>query len=129
MASQIRPGERVLIVDDDPDTLEMLSDVLTMAGVDEVRGAASLDEAEQVLHGGFRPSAVILDLVLDGVGGEKLASDLKADPTRAAVPIIAVSGDPQRLRALGGEFWRGYLKPVEPDVLVNALNEAWSGRP
>lgn len=115
--------QRVLLVEDDRDTRDSLRQVLLLAGVAEVQSATSVEEAEQILHAGFKPSVFILDLLLDGDRGETFAASLKADPAHAATPIVAVSGDYQRLHALGSKFERGFLKPVDPEELVDALDE------
>ncbi len=125
VGSLLPSDERVLIVEDDEDTLQTLADVLAISGVGDVRCATSIAGAQAVLEQGFSPTAIILDLVLEGPQGETFAADLKGDPARAGVPIIAVSGDPQRLGALCPDFWRGYLKPVDPQALVEALDEIW----
>jgi CheY-like chemotaxis protein len=123
--------QRVLLIDDDKDTLDTLCDVLRMEGVREVRCATSVPEAEQVLGSGFMPSVVVLDLLLDGARGEAFASALRAKPKYACLPIIALSGDPRRLQAVGSNFQGAYLKPVDLDTLVAALNElssAWGNK-
>ncbi len=117
------PCERVLIVDDDLEVLESLGEMLVAEGVWVVHGATSLAEAEGLLARGFRPSAVVLDLLLDGDHGQVFAQRLKADPTYSRVPVIALSGDHVALEQVGGVVERSLLKPADPADLVTALRE------
>jgi CheY-like chemotaxis protein len=113
----------VLILDDDADTIESFAAVLVMEGVPVVQGARTIGEAESILEGGFRPSAVVLDLQLDGARGEWFAGQLQADPVYRTVPIIAVSGDQLALNRMRDLGYRGFLKPVDPAELLMALRE------
>lgn len=116
--------ERVLLVDDDQDTLDTLREVLLLVGAKEVQCAPSIAEAERILGAGFKPSAVVLDLLLDGgAPGETLGARIKGDPAYASVPIVAVSGDQRRLRVVARRFDRVFLKPIDPDRLLAALDE------
>jgi CheY-like chemotaxis protein len=117
------PCERVLIVDDDRDALEVLGDVLVSEGVEVVQGATSVAEAEGILAQGFRPSAVVLDLILGGDHGGAFAHRLKADPAYCDVPVIALSGDQVALSQVGGVVERSFLKPARPEDLLGALRE------
>jgi len=115
--------ERVLIVDDDLEVLESLGELLVSEGVWVVHGARSLAEAEGLLAQGFRPSAVVLDLLLDGDHGEDFAHRLKADPAYRGVPVIALSGDHVALEQVGSVVERSLLKPADPAELMTALRE------
>lgn len=114
-------SERVLLVDDDEDTLTSLQDLLQLEGVDDVRRARTLADADHILADGFRPTAVVLDLLLNGDRGEPFIGRLAADPALASVPVIAVSGDPRALAAVDRSVARAFLKPADPLELVNAL--------
>jgi CheY-like chemotaxis protein len=111
------------VVDDDRDTLDTLRDVLMVGGVAEVQCATSISEAEQIIQAGFKPSAILLDLLLVDAPGEAFAARMKNDPAYVSVPIIALSGDQRRLRVVARRFDRGFLKPVEPDALLRVLDE------
>jgi twitching motility two-component system response regulator PilH len=114
----------VLIVDDDLDTLETLEAILQMEGVTELRKARSLAEANQILASGFRPCAVLLDLMLDRERGETLLRRLASDPTTADIPVIVFSGDHQAFNALGLPPERLLMKPAWPEDVVRVLGYA-----
>jgi DNA-binding response OmpR family regulator len=119
------PAERVLILEDDPDTLESLAELLRMDGLADVRTAHTAVEAERELSLGFLPSAVLLDLWLGLDDGETFAKRLKTDPVYSAVPIIALSGDALSLRRIEGLVDAGFLKPFDLVELVSALRKVW----
>lgn len=118
--------ERVLLVDDDADTLDTLSDVLLFEGVGEVRVAGSLREAEQILASGWTPSAIVLDLLLNGDRGESLLGTLQGNPLLSRVPVIAVSGDALALKGVSGRVAHTLLKPASPDAVMRALGDVCS---
>ena len=115
--------ERVLVLEDDRDTLESLVDLLGMEGVSMVRGARTCSEADHILNDGFVPSVVVLDLRLERDHGEAFARRLRADPVYGKVPLIALSGDHAALRRIQGVVSRSFLKPASPEALLRALRE------
>ncbi len=121
------PRTCALIVDDEPDAAWSLRELLLLAGVPEVRTAASVAEAEDQLARGPRPTAVVLDLRLEGQPGETLLGRMRADPHYSAVPVFVVSGDDAALERVRGVVAATFLKPVDPDKLVAALT-AVAGR-
>ena len=117
------PCARVLIVEDDTDTLYTLADILHLEGVEVIYAAKSLAEAERALASGFRPSVVLLDLNLNGERGETLLDTLRADPAYEDVRVIAFSGDRIGLLRLQEDVDGALLKPAEPSGIVQALYE------
>ena len=113
---------RVLIVEDDPDTLVILRINLTAAGVEPMlasdgRTAIERIEAES-------PDAVLLDVLLPGIDGWQVLEQLhaKGDP----VPVIVCSGkdnihDLQRARDLGAVAY--LVKPFDIDRLIEVTSE------
>jgi CheY-like chemotaxis protein len=114
---------RVLVVDDDPDSLEWLAMALLDSGF-AVRTAASgpeaLDEARRL-----PPALVLSDVMMPEMDGFELCAALKQDPRLRAVPVVLLSagyGDPVDLERGANVGAADYLtKPVELDGLVDAL--------
>jgi hypothetical protein len=73
-------------------------DLVVLAGTGEVRIVESTADAERELAGGFRPAVVLVGSHLCGPGAAELARRLGADPGRPSIPVLAVSGDGDRLR-------------------------------
>jgi putative two-component system response regulator len=84
------PQERILIVEDDPVLVDLLTEILTSANY-EVRALESAFGAADLVRQ-LHPSAVLLDLGLPFRPGTALLSELKSDPRTAEVPVIIVSG-------------------------------------
>jgi PAS domain S-box-containing protein len=117
-------GMRVLAVDDDADTLEMLSLFLRRAGA-EVAGAATADAALEAL-GRFRPDVLVADIAMPEVDGYELLRRVRAlgaerGGLTPAVAVTAYAGEADRARALRSGFQAHLPKPVEPDALIQAV--------
>jgi len=81
----------VLVVDDDPDILEVTRFVLESAGY-RVSTAANGAEALNCLHGEAAPCVIILDLMMPGMNGWEFRAEQARDPGLAAIPVIVVTG-------------------------------------
>jgi CheY-like chemotaxis protein len=112
----------VLIVDDHPANMKLLSFLLLNAGYD-VRMAADATEALQVLQN-FHPRVILMDIQLPGMDGLELTRRLKADPAFSAVSIVAVTasamkGDEEKARRAGCD---GYVtKPVDTRSILQIV--------
>jgi PAS domain S-box-containing protein len=117
-------GVRVLVVDDDIESLDMTGTMLRSAGAD-VRTAASAFRAYEVV-GSWQPDVVLTDLAMPGEDGFMLQRGLRMAFARAGVqvPMIAVTayGAPEhRERALREGFELYLTKPVDPQELASAI--------
>jgi excisionase family DNA binding protein len=84
-------SRRVLIIDDDPQTLATLADGLTWVGRYKVEVAQ--DGYEGLIKvGGFRPEVLVLDIRMPGLDGFQVCRRIKADPATRSIKILAVSG-------------------------------------
>jgi DNA-binding response OmpR family regulator len=117
------PRYRLLAVDDDPDTLELLDVVLSAAGYD-VLPALDGPEGLSLLHRGS-PDVVLLDLQMPGISGVEILERMRA--ARPEVPIVVVSGqaDVEVARAVLRRGAVDYVKkPVRPDHLLQVIAAA-----
>jgi len=117
-------GVRVLIVDDEADTREVLSVLLAGAG-GEVRTSASAAEALATLAR-WQPDVLLADIAMPGDDGYALLSTVRSlAPTRGGeIPALALTAyaHPQdRERALAAGFLDYLVKPFEPPALVAAI--------
>jgi signal transduction histidine kinase len=117
------PGaHRVLVVDDNPDSVDSLALLLTLRGhtVASARsGEAAIETAES-----FRPDLVLLDIGMPGMSGHDVARTIRAKPWGREVILIALTGwgtdeDRQHSRAAG--FDHHLVKPLEPSDLDAAF--------
>src|SRR5262245_25670018 len=114
-------GVRVLVVDDDLDTLEMLKVVLQHRGA-EVITASSADDALTALERS-RPDALVSDLAMPEQDGYELIQRIRQrGPEHGgnipAVALTAFARVEDRVRALTAGFQMYVPKPVDPDELV-----------
>ena len=114
-------GTTVLVVEDDPDTLQFLCRALGHASAN-VHGASSVDEALKRFRDS-KPDVVVSDIAMPHKTGYDLVRELRASGEND-VPIIAVTasgtaGD--RDRALSSGFDEYLRKPVEPHALIRLI--------
>lgn len=79
-------SETILIVDDNPTNLDVLSEALALADLDvavATSGEAALKQLKYV-----PPSLILLDVMMPGINGFETCERLKADPTTQDIPII-----------------------------------------
>jgi CheY-like chemotaxis protein len=123
-------GERILIVEDNPLNMKLVSFMMTSRGY-EVRTAGDAQEALAVLAT-FEPRLILMDLQLPGMDGFELTRRLKADERTRAIVIIALTayamkGDEQKARDAGCD---GYLsKPIDTTALRAVLARHLAGKP
>jgi CheY-like chemotaxis protein len=87
----------ILVVDDDPDIVEVLRCTLHDAGYEV---ATADDGAALSLAHQRQPNVILLDILMPSMDGVEVSRRLRADPTTAHIPIIAMSATPQWLPAL-----------------------------
>ena len=83
--------KKVLIVDDDPEIVELISDVLIRDGRFDVKTASSGYDAG-ILTEQFGPNVIILDFMLGDVNGNIVCKTIKQNPEFENIKIIIVSG-------------------------------------
>ena len=81
---------RIMVIDDDKDIRDGLSDLLEDAGYDVTR-TFSARRALQLMHEGVVPDVILLDLIMPDLDGWDFRAAQKNDPRLAGVPVIALS--------------------------------------
>jgi CheY-like chemotaxis protein len=81
----------VLVVDDDPDILEALSEILEAEGFD-IRRARNGKEALERLEP-ERPHLILLDLMMPVMDGWEFSQRMREIPHAAKIPVIVLSAD------------------------------------
>ena len=83
--------KKMLIVDDDQDLVDLLSDAFDRDGRFDIRTANNgFDAGMQVKE--FRPDVVILDVMLPDINGKEVCQRVRSDKTLDSVKIICISG-------------------------------------
>jgi CheY-like chemotaxis protein len=120
-------GVRVLVVDDNEDTTELLAAVLGADGAD-VATATSAPEALSLLVAS-PVDVVVSDIAMPGADGYWLVREIRrlADARVNCVPVLAVTAygrEHSKTRVLAAGFTDHLQKPVDPDVLCRMVARA-----
>jgi DNA-binding response OmpR family regulator len=115
---------KVLVVDDDPNQLEVICLNLIQAGFaigTATNGIDALKKAQSVA-----PDLIILDVMMPQVDGFTVCETLRENPATAAIPIVILTGlcsHISRLAGLESGATDYILKPFEPEQLVSKVEE------
>ncbi|WP_067505076.1 response regulator [Actinoplanes sp. TFC3] len=120
-------GVRVLLVEDDPQSAELLRTQLEHAGYQV--DVAGTGEAGLTAAGAHPPDAIVLDVALPGIDGFEVIRRLKADPRLADIPVFFATIIDERPAGLALGASDYFVKPVEPAALVSALARSVAARP
>jgi signal transduction histidine kinase/ActR/RegA family two-component response regulator len=115
-------GVRVLIVEDEPDSRELLLSLLEDRGA-TVTGASNVADALAQLAKS-KPDLVVSDIGLPGEDGLSLIRRIRATPEGARIPAAALTAfvrAEDRARALAAGFDTHVPKPIDPEKLVATL--------
>ena len=114
---------KILIVDDDPDMVELLRFALTEAGYFACSAATGTEALAETQRSS--PDLVVLDLLLPEMNGFNVCENLRRNPATASVPIIMITVLPGQFpRLVGVEAGVNvYLnKPFQTQELVSCVN-------
>ncbi|MEP0919403.1 ATP-binding protein [Leptolyngbya sp. DQ-M1] len=116
-------GLRVLVVDDEADTLELSQFILETAGaivIPAVSAANALQQFEQA-----QPDVLVSDIGMPQMDGYTLISQIRSQlPEGKQIPAIALTayaGEINQQQVLAAGFQLHLVKPVEPEQLVEAI--------
>ena len=110
---------KILVIDDEPDIVELVSYNLKKEGFDVASAADGEEALSMIRRGNF--DFLILDLMLPGIQGMELCRILRNDPKTAHIPIIMLTAKGEEVdRILGLETGADdYMtKPFSPRELI-----------
>lgn len=116
---------RILVVDDDPEIVDMLVEVLERDGRFEVQTASTGFDAGMRTRE-FRPDLIILDFMLPDINGNAVCRSIRSDQTLRDVRIIIVSGvvDRTHVQKLLDDGADDFIqKPFNIQHLINRIGE------
>jgi DNA-binding response OmpR family regulator len=116
----MRAVRSLLIVEDDTDASAILADRFRFEGY-EVTCAANGSDAWLLFVKGFRPDAMILDVMLPGIDGVALRNRMLTDPELARIPIFVVTAVGGMVRASLQGVAGFFRKPVPLEPLVESV--------
>jgi DNA-binding response OmpR family regulator len=82
--------KRILILDDDPDILDILSFLLTEVGYE----IQALDCGDTIFDDikAFEPNLILMDVMLAGLDGRSICKNIKENQLTRFLPVILISG-------------------------------------
>lgn len=122
-ADEIEPRERILVVEDDDQLRDMLSEEVTEAGY-AVKSVSSAENALETIKT-WHPDVVISDLRLPGEDGFSLLREVRAGPQSPCFLVITAFGTiPEAVEALKSGADNFLTKPLDFDHLLLCLERA-----
>ena len=124
-SQQLLAGLRVLLVDDDQDTLDLLGAALTYRGA-QITAVSSATAAFESIKS-CRPDVLVSDIAMPGEDGYQLIAKVQALEVVPKIPAIAITAyakEEDKQRALAAGYQRHLSKPVDLSELIGAVAEA-----
>ncbi len=117
---------RVLVVEDDPGTIDLLGQIVERAGYRPVLARSGRQALRLLQERGV--DLVLLDLMMKEMDGWTLLESIKADERFSGLPVLIISAkhpreDPKRTKAHADMFEDYFVKPFEVDKLVARMAE------
>ena len=118
-------NELILIVEDNPQSLKLVRDILQVKGYQTLE--AETGEEGVRLARERQPALILMDIQLPGINGIEALQKLRADPVTSSTPVIAVTAsvmtqDRSRIMAAGFDGFQS--KPISVNQLLAAVRDA-----
>lgn len=115
------PKARVLIVEDDIDALNSMSEILIAEGFDTVC-AQDGQEAWRLMHQAPRPDLVVLDLMLPKMDGLTFRMHQRRDSSLAVIPVVIVTGFTSKV--IDDDAEAIFAKPLNVPAFLKAVKSS-----
>ena len=113
---------KILIIDDDPDILEVLQLTLQMEGFETKTNPRGEELFKEVSS--FQPDVIILDILLSGSDGRVLCKKLKSEMGTKNIPVILVSAHPKAKETIKESGADDFIpKPFDIDDLLTRVEK------
>ncbi|HEX5948562.1 MAG TPA: response regulator transcription factor [Actinomycetota bacterium] len=113
--------KKVLLVEDDESVRQLVRVTLDLNGFEVVEAKDGLEGLLMLdMH---RPDAVVLDLMMPDVGGERMLAQLRATEETKRTPVVIITGKPEVAPEVIGLVGREnfFPKPFDPDAVIARL--------
>lgn len=120
--------EKILVVDDDSDILEIVKLALSTVGNFSIEACSSGKEAlEKILH--IKPQLILLDVMMPDLDGPSTLKKIRENPELAQIPVIFLTAKVQaheieQFKKLGAV--NVIPKPFDPMTLSETVASIWS---
>ncbi len=126
MSPHGRPLRTLLYVEDNPANLELVEQLIARRPDLRLLAAADADLGIEFARA-YLPDLILMDINLPGISGIEAMRILRADPSTAHIPIIALSANavPRDIqKGLDAGFFRYLTKPIKVNHFMEALDMA-----
>lgn len=128
----MKPKKRIMIIEDDPDTIDLLQVILELQGYEPIPalgGKMGLQLLEQQ-----QADLILLDLMMDDMDGWTVLRRLKADARFCNIPVIILSvkhqlEDARRAKEHKGQYAGWVVKPFNVRALLASIAEILADSP
>ena len=117
---------RILSIEDDVDLQQVVAYVLKKKGWEVIFAYDGKDGLEKAIE--LKPDLILLDMMLPGLNGIEVITELKANETTRAIPVVVMTAFPSDAQfiesvavAMGAVKY--LAKPVHIDVLVKTVED------
>jgi putative two-component system response regulator len=113
-----RRASRILVVDDNPDTMMLMRELLSTRGYEVVAVADAAQAEAEVRH--QAPDVILSDVIMPGKSGYELCRELKDDPATRLIPFVLITGlsdREDRVRGIEAGADDFLNKPIFPEEL------------
>jgi CheY-like chemotaxis protein len=115
------PTKQVMIVDDDNDIRDAISQILEYEGY-EVLQASNGQEGIDRLRDQQKPGLILLDLMMPVMNGWQFRTELQSNPILKEIPVVILSADGNIQQKSENIGVAGYLKkPIQLDTLLDTV--------
>jgi adenylate cyclase len=116
MTAPVPAPAKILVVDDTPQNVKLLADLLRAKGYEVVTAASGPEGLERLAA--ERPDLVLLDVMMPGMSGYEVCQKIRSDPSTGILPVVMVTAlDPAQERIKG-------LDAGADDFLTKPVNHA-----
>lgn len=126
------PKKRVMIIEDDPDTIELLGVILELRGYEPIPAYGGQAGLQKLGEGAV--DLVLLDLMMDDIDGWTVLETIKADEDLKGIPVIILSVKHQledlgRAKAHADQFVGYMVKPFNMRALLAKIADVLGESP
>ncbi|TAK07060.1 MAG: response regulator transcription factor [Candidatus Manganitrophaceae bacterium] len=117
-------SKRILIVDDNPDTIHILTAILNQGGYATFEARDGIEALQKIRE--EMPALILLDIMMPKLDGFGVMEAMRADPGMNQIPVLIISAkvDPtSKVRSieLGAKDY--IVKPINPDEILLKVKE------
>jgi len=119
----------VLVVEDNPDNMTLVEEILEDAGYDILKAERAEDGIELLKRGGI--DIVLMDISLPDMDGLEATRIIKADAVTCKVPVVGLSAhamESDRQAALDAGCDEYETKPIDEDALLETIKKVIKAR-